>query len=151
MFGLTPFNNRKHNDLVRRNDIFDLRNVFDDFFNDAFLPGFFSAGSPIRADIRETEKEYVLDAEIPGARKEEIRLDLRDDVLTISVEHNEQVNEERDSYIRRERRYGSFSRSFYVENVRPEDVSAKYNNGILTITLPKHEGGNSNRHSIEIQ
>lgn len=151
MFGLTPFNNRRQNGLAGREDIFDLKSVFDGFFNDSFLPAFFETGSAIRADIRETEKEYIIDAEIPGARKEDIKLDLRDDVLTISVEHNEQVNEERENYIRRERRFGSFSRSFYMDNVNHENVSAKYDNGILKVTLQKNEGQNNNRHRIEIQ
>jgi HSP20 family protein len=150
MFGLTPYN-RKNGGIAGRNDMFDLRNVFDEFFNDSFLPSFAAGAHPIRADIRETEKEYIVDAELPGVKKEDIRLELRDDTLTIAVEHNEQGNEERDNFIRRERRYGSFSRSFYVENVKNEDVAAKFNDGILSITLPKQEGGKENRHRIDIQ
>lgn len=150
MFGLTPFNNRRENSLVRR-DPWDIKSVFDDFFNDAVFPGFFTASSPIRADIRETDKEYVIEAEIPGAKKEDIKLDLRDNVLTVSVERNEEVNEEKENYIRKERRYGSCSRSFYVENVKHEDVKAKYNDGILAVTLPKEVTGKDSRHNIEIE
>ncbi|MCX8131244.1 MAG: Hsp20/alpha crystallin family protein [Clostridia bacterium] len=150
MFGMTPYN-RKNHGIARSNSVWDLRSVFDNFFNDPFFSQFSGSGHPIRADISENEKEYIVDAEIPGVQKEDIKLDLRDDVLTISVEHNEQVNEERDNFIRRERRTGSFSRSFYVENVRNEAVTAKYNNGILTITLPKQEGKKESRHNIEIQ
>lgn len=151
MFGLTPYH-RRNNGLSGRNDFLDLRNVFDDFFNDSMLPSIFgAAGNPIRADIRETEKEYIVEAEIPGVNKEDIKLDLRDDTLTVSVEHNEQVNEENENYIRRERRYGAYSRSFYVENVTHEAVTAKYNDGILTVTLPKENTGKINRHKIDIQ
>lgn len=150
MFGLTPYN-RKNSGLVSRDGFPDFRNVFDDFFNDSFLPGFFTAGHPIKADIRETEKEYVIDAEIPGVKKEDIKLELRDDTLVIAVERNEQVNEERENYIRKERRYGSYSRCFYVENVRNEDVAAKYNDGILTVTLPKSAETREKEHRIEIQ
>lgn len=150
MFGLTPYN-RKNNGLTARDGFFDFRNVFDDFFNDSFLPGFFTAAHPIKADIRETEKEYVIDAEIPGVKKEDIKLELRDDTLVIAVERNEQVDEERDNYIRKERRYGSYSRCFYVENVRNEDVAAKYNDGILTVTLPKSAESREKKHRIEIQ
>jgi len=149
MFGLTPFN-RRENNLTRR-DPWGIRSVFEDFFDDVFFPGFFTAGSSIRADIRETDKEYIIEAEIPGARKEDIKLDLRDDVLTISVQRNEVINEERENYIRRERRYGACSRSFYVDNIRHEGVKAKYNDGILTITLPKDENRKNNGHRIEIQ
>lgn len=150
MFGLVPYN-RRNNELAGRNGIFDFRNIFDDFFSDSFMPTFFTSANPMKADIRETEKDYVIDAEIPGAKKEDIRLELRDDTLTIAVEHNEEVNEEKDSYIRKERRYGSYSRSFYVENVRNEDVSAKYNDGILTVTLPKSKETRENKHKIDIQ
>lgn len=150
MFGLTPYN-RKNNELITRNGMLDFRNIFDDFFSDSFMPGFFTAANPMKADIRETEKEYVIDAEIPGARKEDISLELRDDTLTIAVEHREESNEEKDNFIRKERRYGSFSRSFYVENVRNEEVTAKYNDGILSVTLPKSKETRQNKHRIQIQ
>ncbi len=150
MFGLTPYN-RKNNGISRRDDFWDFRNVFEDFFGDSMFPEVFSVNRSIRADVRETEKEYIVDAEIPGVRKEDIRLDLRDDVLTISVVHNEEINEEREGYIRKERKSGSFCRSFYVENVKNEAVTAKYDNGILTITLPKEVESNRKSHKIDIQ
>lgn len=150
MFGLTPYNKRGHG-LAGRNDFFDMSSIFDSFFEDPFRSVFFSAGNPMKADIRETEKEYIIDAELPGIKKEDIKLDLRDDTLTISVEHNEQVNEEKDNYIRRERRFGSFCRSFYVENVKHENVTAKYNDGILTVNIPKAEAGQERNRKIDIQ
>ena len=150
MFGLTPYN--KKQDGLMRNDFWNLRNVFDDFFSDSFFPtAFQTLGQSIRADIKENEKEYIVEAEVPGVRKEDIKLDLRDDVLTLSVEQNEIVNEEKENYLRRERRYGSFSRSFYVENVNNEEVSAKYNDGILKIILPKDQNSRKEKHKIDIQ
>jgi HSP20 family protein len=122
--------------------------MFNDFFNDSFFG--FAGVNPIKADIKETEKEFIIEAEIPGAKKEDIKLDLRDDRLTISVETNEETKEERDNYIRKERRFGSCSRSFYVENVKNEDVAAKYENGILSVVLPKSETKRTNNR-IEIQ
>lgn len=150
MFGLTPYN-RRGNEIVGRDDFMNLRSIFDDFFNDSLIPSFLSNAHPIKADIRETEKDYVVEAEIPGVKKEDLKLDLRDDTLTISVEHNEENKEERENYIRRERKSGSYSRSFYVENVRHEGVSAKYADGVLTIVLPKQEAGKENKRKIEIQ
>jgi len=150
MFGLTPYN-RRNNGLVRRDDFFDMRSIFDDFFNDAFLPTWFNSNNPMKADVKETEKEYIIEAEMPGVNKEDIRLELKDDVLTVGVEHNEQTNEEKDNYIRRERRYGSFSRSFRVDNVKNEDVTAKYTDGILTVIVPKAEPGKEKNRKIEIQ
>ncbi|MGI6776508.1 MAG: Hsp20/alpha crystallin family protein [Acetivibrionales bacterium] len=148
--GLVPFN-RRGADIARRCDPWGFRNMFEDFFSDSFLPTFFSDSYPIRADIRETDKEFIIDAEIPGVKKEDIKLDLRDNVLTIGVEHNEETTEERKDYIRKERRYGAFSRSFNVENINQEDISAKYDNGILTITLPKSDDRKESGKRIDIQ
>lgn len=150
MFGLVPFNS-KRNDVTRRDGIWDLRSVFDEFFNDSLFPTAFSGAGSIRADIRETEKEYVIEAEIPGANKENIQIEFRDNILTIGVEHNEEVNEERKDYIRRERRCGTASRSFRVENVMNEGVTAKYKDGILTVTLPKLEETSKKNYTIDIQ
>lgn len=150
MFGLTPYN-KKNGDLFRKNDFLTMRSVFDDFFRDPFMSGFFESGNSMRADIRETEKEYIVEAEIPGAKKEDIKLSLKDDTLTIAVEQNETTEEKRENYLRKERRYGSYSRSFYVEGVKNEEVAAKYDNGVLTIHLPKTEDRNKNRHQIDIQ
>lgn len=149
MFALTPFN-RKNDSIARRDDPFGMKSFFDDFFGDAFVPTFF-AEHPMKADIRETEKEYVIEAEIPGVKKEDIKLELRDDVLTLAVEHNEETSEEKDNYIRRERKYGSYSRSFRVGNVRNEGVTAKYNDGILSVTVPKAENEKPYANRIEIQ
>lgn len=144
MFGIVPFRNNK---IQERGSLFDIDSIFNDFFNDTAL-GF--AGHAIKADVKENDREYIVEAEIPGVNKEDIKLDLRDDRLTISVERSEESKEERNNYIRRERRYGSSSRSFYVENVKHEAVSAKYENGILSIVLPKSEEKKKNNR-IEIQ
>jgi len=151
MFGLTPYN-RRNSGISSRGDVWDVsRSFFEDFFNDPFFREGFIPATGIKADIRENDKEYVLDIEIPGVKKEDIKLELRDDVLTVSVDRNEEINEEGSNYIRRERRYGSLSRSFYVENIRPEDVKAKYTNGVLTVTLPKDKTAKRNTHRIDIQ
>ncbi|MBZ4646511.1 MAG: hypothetical protein PWR27_851 [Petroclostridium sp.] len=143
MFDLVPFRKR-HGDLM--NSFFG-RDFMDSFFNNDF---FLSSTSGIRADIKENEKEYIIEAEIPGVNKEAIEVELRDDYLTISANHNEEINEERENYIRKERRTGRISRSFYVENVRNEDVKATYNNGILKIVLPKSKEGKKKGYKIDI-
>jgi HSP20 family protein len=150
MSGLIPYSKR-NNELSGRDGFFNLRSIFDDFFSDSIFPAFMRGEYPINADIRESEKEYVIEAEIPGVKKEDIKLDLRDSTLSISVEHNEETKEERGNYIRRERKSGSFCRSFYVENVSQDGVSAKYVDGILKIVLPKQEPGKMSRRNIEIQ
>ncbi len=150
MFGLTP-NFRKQNEITTRgNNIWDLNSVFEEFFREPFFNGSFMGGNPIKADIRENDKEYIVDAEIPGVNKEDIKLELMNETLTISVEHKAETEEKSENYLRRERRVGSFSRSFCVPNVKNDMVTAKYNNGILSISLPKEEGkGKSNRIDIQ--
>lgn len=125
MFGMLPFERRSENNL------FD---VFDRFFerSNAALPDF-------RTDIRELDGSYLLEAELPGFNKEDLNLELKDGVLTISATHKEESEEkdEQGNYLRRERRYGSYSRSFDVSGIDEQNISASYENGILKLTLPK--------------
>ena len=105
--------------------------------------------NPIRA-ISGDRQRYIIEADLPGVRKEDIRLELSDGVLTLGVEHNEQIDEERDNYIRKERRYGSYCRSFRVDGVKEDNVTAKYENGVLTINLPKTEDAKPKSHRFDI-
>ncbi len=95
--------------------------------------------SNFATDVVEKEDEYILQAELPGFAREDISVDLRDDVLTITARHNEETNEEdkESKYLRRERRTSSYCRSFRVQNVQPEDIDASYTNGVLEIRFPK--------------
>jgi len=117
------------------------------FFNDE---GFLKSANPIKADIKESENEYIIEAEMPGVKKDEIKLNYKDDILTISYEKEEKSEEEKDNYIRRERSYGTCSRSFYVENIDSEGIKAKHENGILSITLPKDNSKKEKNKTIEI-
>ena len=103
----------------------------------------------MRADVRETDKEYVVEVEMPGVKKEDIMINLTDDVLTLGVETKGEKNEESDGYIYRERTSGSYKRSFHVQNIKNEDVKAQYKDGILTVILPKDERAPGGRR-IEI-
>jgi HSP20 family protein len=121
MFGLVPYI-RRNTGLTKRGDIWGIDRLFDDFFNDSFFGRW--VNTPVRADIRETENEWLIDAELPGVDKNDIQIDLNDGLLTISVEQKKEVNEENENYIRRERAYGNYKRSFYVEDVKEEDIKA---------------------------
>ena len=128
MFGMIPF---ERND----NNIFDLFDNFQKQFfrnSNATLPAF-------RADIRDLGDKFVLEAELPGFNKEDISLDLKEGILTIKAEHkeNDEQKNNQGEYIRRERRYGSFARSFDVSGIDESGITAAYNNGILEVTLPK--------------
>ena len=128
MFGMVPF--ERHED-----NFFD---VFDNFERKFF--GNSSANLPaFRTDIKDADDKFVLEAELPGFDKEDISLDVKDGILTISAQHKEEKEDkdEKGQYIRRERRYGSFSRSFDVSGIDEGGITAAYKNGILELTLPK--------------
>ena len=100
----------------------------------------------MKTDVRETENSYELDVDLPGFKKDEIQVDLKDGYLTIQAAKGLDKDEEdkKGKYIRQERyvggqeRYvGSCSRSFYVGDVEPQDISAKYEDGILKLSMPK--------------
>ena len=125
-------------------------NLFDDFFGDDF--GMFPmwngrnplygkhAKNLMKTDVRETEDSYELDVDLPGFKKDEIQVDLKDGYLTIQAAKGLDKDEEdkKGKYIRQERYAGSCSRSFYVGDVEPQDISAKYEDGILKLSMPKH-------------
>lgn len=140
MFGLTPFRRRKGDIVIRKpSDILsDVEQLFDSFVNNPLFSTLYEK-QQMRADIKETDKEYIVEADLPGVKKEEIDITINNDILTISVNKNEQIEEKNENYIRQERRVGSFSRSFYIDNVDSDKVTAKFENGVLTITLPKKE------------
>lgn len=128
MFGMIPFDRSDNN-------VFD---TFDNFARDFFrrsntdLPAF-------RTDIRDTGDGYVLEAELPGFNKEDISLDLKDGILTITATHSatKDSGSEDGTYIRRERRFGSFQRSFDVSGIDERGITAGYDSGVLSVRLPK--------------
>ncbi len=152
MFSLVPF--KRNEGLTRRNDTWSFDRLFDDFFNDSFFSLWREApveGAPVRADIRETENEWLIDAELPGVDKKDIQIDLNDGYLTISVERKNEVNEENEKYIRRERSYGTYKRCFYVDDVKEDEIKAAYKDGILTLTVPKVKQVKKQSVKIDIQ
>ncbi|NLA84125.1 MAG: Hsp20/alpha crystallin family protein [Clostridiales bacterium] len=151
MFGLTPYNSRNMGLQRRMRDFFDMDSWIDSFFNDSFLPPMDVFGNPMKVDIKENKNDYVIEADLPGVDKNNINIELRDGILSINVQRNEIQQEERGNYIRKERRTSSLSRSFRVGNVKPEDVSAKFENGVLSITLPKADEEKNNQYRIDIQ
>ena len=115
--------------------------LFDDWMMDFPFRGNGSANL-MRTDVKETDNSYELDMDMPGFEKGDIKAELKNGYLTISASSNRN-NDEKDKdgkYIRRERYTGSCSRSFYVgDDVKEEDIKAKFENGILKVTVPKKE------------
>ena len=127
-------------------------NLFDDdWMNFPFNDEFWGKKNPLygkhaqnmmKTDIRETDGSYELDIDLPGFKKDEIQMELKDGVLTVSAAKGLDKDEEdkKGNYIRKERYAGSMSRSFYVgKHVTVEDVHPKYESGILSFSVPKEE------------
>lgn len=123
-------------------------NLFDDIFDNSFFTGrdplFGKNGRNLmKTDVRETDdaKAYRLAVDLPGFKKDEITLDLKDGYLTVSAAKGLDKDEEdkKGRIIRQERYAGALSRSFYVGEVKPEDVKASYESGVLTLLIPKTE------------
>ena len=116
--------------------------LFDDFFDDPFFHKEERHPMPMmKTDIRENETNYVIDVDLPGFNKEDIKIDVEDGYLNIKASMNSSEDEEeKGKFIRRERFVGECSRSFFVgEDVESEDVKATFKNGILTLEVPKME------------
>lgn len=126
-------------------------NLFDDWMNDAFDMDLFGRKNPLygknaknmmKTDIRETDGSYELDIDLPGFKKDEVRVQLKNGYLTISAAKGLDKDEQdkKGNFIRRERYAGSMSRSFYVGNgVTENEIHAKYEDGILKLSIPKKD------------
>jgi HSP20 family protein len=116
---------------------FYMQNLFDD----DFFPVSTNRSSSMPAvNIREDDKDYFLELAVPGIDKKDLKIDINEDVLTISSETKNEVEENKDGYKRKEFSYSSFCRSFYIpENVNRDKIEANYKDGILSVKLPKQE------------
>ena len=133
MFGLTPYE-RRNNDLMFFSPFKELEDMEKRFFGDRIPVNF-------KTDIRDTGKEFVLEAELPGFDKSDIGIDVKDGYLTITATHSEE-NDEKDkkgNYVRCERSYGSYARSFNTDGIDTANIKAAYTDGVLRLTLPKQQ------------
>ena len=140
MFELIPFG--------RRVSVYDPFRALDEmersFFNSQPSQGF-------RTDVIDTGDAFKLDAELPGFKKEDIHIDVENDCLTISVERKQEDEQNRPNFVKRERVYGSFSRSFDVSGVEVDQITAAYQDGILTLVMPKKAEIKPVSRKLEIQ
>ena len=128
MFDMMPF---EHRNRLSYNPFRDLENWERSFFGD-WSTGF-------NTDIKDKGDHYELEADLPGVKKEDIAVDIDGDRMTISAHRRAETEKKDDSsqYLRRERSYGSFARSFDVSGINTDQITADYKDGILTMTLPK--------------
>jgi HSP20 family protein len=131
--------------IIRRRN-YNSPSIFDEFFKDSYLPGYFDFDSKPNGsfspavNVEETEKEYRIEVAAPGLEKEDMKVAVDDGVLTIKAEKNLKNEETKENYIRREFGYSTFSRSFTLpEEIEVEKISAKHKNGVLNVVLPKTE------------
>jgi len=134
MSGLIPFNRK--NSIASHDDFY---NMLDDFFTRGLAPIRNFERDTFKIDVQETDKEYLIEADLPGVKKEEISLDLEDEKLSISVNRQETTEKKDDNYVHKERFYSSMSRSIYLADAEADNIKAKLNNGVLTITITKQE------------
>ena len=139
MFELTPF--------VKRNAFSPFFRDFDeDFFR-------FPQTADFKTDIKDMGNEIVLEADLPGVKKENIKIDIENKFLTISAQRKEEKEEKdaKGNFLRRERSYGSFSRSFDISGIKTDEITAKYTDGVLTLTLPKKDKELPEKRTLSIE
>ena len=135
MYTMIPY--RGHRDLDRAG-----RMLADSFLRPFFeMNDMMTTQNTFRVSIRENQADYTLEAEMPGVSADQIDLNLDGDTLTISCEIKPETRQEGDGkrYYYSERRFGRMSRSFSLDGIRAEDIEARYQDGILTVTLPKEK------------
>ena len=120
----------------------------DDFFKDFFGEKTI-APRVMKTDIKETDDAYIVEAEMPGVEKDKVGIICREGVLTISVKTSHEKTEEKDNYVRKERMTGEMSRSFALRDINEEDISAKLDNGVLSVKLPKRAAAQEKHIEIE--
>lgn len=152
MFELRPY--RKNSNQITYNPFREMEEMERQFFGAPF-ESFFRSGdiAEFKTDISDEGDSFVLEADLPGFDKKDIHLDLSDSTLTISAErHSEHEQEDKkDKYIRVERSYGKYSRQFDVSAIDTEHIKAKYDNGVLRLTLPKKQSVVPEAKHLEIE
>ena len=132
IFSMMPFDHRSS--LESTNPFRDIENFASGFFRD-------SAMTAIRTDIQDKGDRYLLEADLPGFKKEDIQIDIDGDTLTIQAQRHSESEEKNEDgcYVRCERSYGGYSRSFDISAIKSKEIRARYENGVLMLELPKKE------------
>lgn len=145
MAGLIPFGRR-----------YSLSRGFDDldFWDGSFMRNFFNGSdgfTNFRVDVKDKEDRYEVDADLPGLHREMIDVSYDEGILTISADMNEESKTEKDNYVVNERRMGRVSRSFSVSDVKEDEITAEYKDGVLKVVLPKSGEEKKKSKKIDIR
>ena len=144
MFELTPYERRHQRALF--NPFRDMDNFEKSFWGDM-------ATADFKTDIKDNGKEYVLEADLPGFKKEDIHVDVADDRLTVTAERhsNFEDKDKKNKYVRCERSYGTYARSFDISGIDAKAIKAAYSDGVLRVTLPKQKEVPASSRRLEIE
>ena len=145
MFGLTPYERRDRSVPVVFNPFRQLDELERSFFRGNSLMEF-------RTDIKDKGDSYLLEADLPGFNKDDIKIEVDDHYLTIKAERrcDAEEKDKQGNYLRCERSYGVYSRSFDISGVKEEDISAEYKDGVLRLTMPKEAGKKAEPRRLQI-
>jgi len=132
---LIPFN--KNRSDIMNVGFGDFYNMLDDFFTEGFPVKRSLAADTFKIDLHDDDQNYYIEADLPGAEKDQIKVTIDEGKLQISVTREEKAEDQNKNYIHRERRYSSMQRSIYLADTDNDNIKAKLENGILTITVPK--------------
>ena len=140
---LVPYNRKNHSVYNPFQDFDDLERAF---FSDRSL-------GELKTDIKDTGDSYTLEADLPGFKKEDIHVDIADDRLTVSAERhsNYEDKDKKGNYLRCERSYGSYARSFDISGIDAAGIKAAYSDGVLRVTLPKQKEVPASSRRLEIE
>lgn len=142
MIKLTPYYSRSINAY---NPFYELDRLERAFFGDRTQPATF------RTDISEKNGAYVVESDLPGISKEDIDINIGDGVLTVRAERKLESSSDDNGYIRRERAYGSFERSFNISDIDADKIDAEFKDGVLTLTLPKKQIEEPRSRKLEVR
>ncbi|MCD2346865.1 heat shock protein Hsp18 [Clostridium guangxiense] len=147
MFGMVPFR-RGTNNIERSGDYFN--NIFENFFpDDMFAPVVFKNNN-FNVDVKEDENQYTVEADLPGIKKEDITLEYQNNYLTISAKRNNVTEDKTSNYVKKERSYGEFKRTFYIDNVDENSVDASFKDGVLKVSMQKRDKTMNNKKRFDI-
>jgi len=152
MFELRPYD-RRGNHLRSYDPFREMEELERAFFGRPFSGHGFDGLAEFKTDIQDKGDSYLLEADLPGFKKEDIHIDLDGDTMTISAErHSDREEKDKEGgYLRCERSYGSYRRSFDVSGIEESGLKAEYSDGVLRLTLPKKQQTVSSARRIEIQ
>ena len=145
MFGLTPYERRNHDVPVLFNPFRHWEEVERNFFREGSLMEF-------RTDIKDNGDSYLLEADLPGFKKEDIKIEVDNHYLTNHAQRHcaAEEKDQQGNYLRCERTYGSYARSFDISGVKEEEISAEYKDGVLRLKLPKEAKAKSQPRQLKI-